>query len=49
MITKDFHQTKDFPLIKGKSYVIMLLRVCFGPKIVREHGRGRDGGPANRT
>jgi hypothetical protein len=23
MITKDFHFTKDFPLIRGKSFVIM--------------------------
>jgi hypothetical protein len=23
MITKDFHYTKDFPLIRGKSFVIM--------------------------
>jgi hypothetical protein len=23
MITKDFHYTKDFPLIRGKSFVII--------------------------
>jgi hypothetical protein len=23
MITKDFHSTKDFPRIRGKSFVIM--------------------------
>ncbi len=49
MITKDFHLTNDFPLIRGKFFVIMdYAAPATGPLVHTGMRYGRERGPATR-